>query len=383
MDASAGLEWAGVVAIRTLRDSEVDTRVSRYSSFAELPGAVADSLRYSRQRSFFASSDWFQCLHRSGFSGDKRLLLCVFDQPKAEHGESGGLYALFLVSDADTGRLDALANYYTVHFLCPGIGTIDPSVAMAEILLSLKQSSERGLELVLRNLPEHDSGTQALITQMRCSGLSVDVQLQYANWYCRTEGHGFAAYMSRRPHKLRNTLRRKKRNLERDHETHFRMYDSPANLDEGIHDYLKVYGRSWKRPEEPVGFIPQLIRLCAELALLRLGILYVDGTPAAAQFWIKDRSTAYIYKLAHDPDFSAFSAGSLLTARMFEHAIDADRVEEIDFGTGDEAYKRDWVDRRRMLLTVHAVDPYCARGAYLRLRWRTRKALQRIGIRKP
>lgn len=372
-----------MVATRTLRDSEADTRVSQYSSFAELPGTVADSLRYSRQRSFFASSEWFQCLHRSGFSVDKRLLLYVFDQPKAGHGESGGLYALFLASDAGTGRLQGLANYYTVHFLCACSGTVDPSVALAEILLSLKQGSERGLELVLRNLPEHDPGTQALMTQMRRTGLSVDVQLQYANWYDRTDGRDFETYMGQRPQKLRNTLRRKKRSLERGHETCFRMYDSVANLDEGLNDYLKVYDRSWKKPEEPAGFIPQLIRLCGELGLLRLGILYIDRAPAAAQFWIKDRSTAYIYKLAHDPDFSAFSAGSLLTARMFEHAIDADRVEEIDFGTGDEAYKRDWVDRRRMLLTIHAVDPHCARGAYLRLRWRTRKALQRIGIRKP
>jgi CelD/BcsL family acetyltransferase involved in cellulose biosynthesis len=32
---------------------------------------------------------------------------------------------------------------------------------------------------------------------------------------------------------------------------------------------------------------------------------------------------------------------------LFEHVIDQDRVALIDFGTGDDAYKRDWMEEIR------------------------------------
>ncbi len=41
------------------------------------------------------------------------------------------------------------------------------------------------------------------------------------------------------------------------------------------------------------------------------------------------------------------SAGTTLTAALFAHVIDRDRVELVDFGTGDDPYKRDWMEQVR------------------------------------
>ena len=80
---------------------------------------------------------------------------------------------------------------------------------------------------------------------------------------------------------------------------------------------------------------------------LRLGIAEIDGQPVAAQFWTVEGGTAFIHKLAHDERFRKQSPGTLLTAAMFAHVIDVDRVDLVDFGTGDDPYKRDWMDAVR------------------------------------
>lgn len=81
----------------------------------------------------------------------------------------------------------------------------------------------------------------------------------------------------------------------------------------------------------------------------------------AAQFWTVEGGTAYIHKLAHDERFRKSSPGTLLTAAMFEHVIDRDRVDLIDFGTGDDPYKRDWMDDVRSRWSVQAWRPGAVR----------------------
>jgi CelD/BcsL family acetyltransferase involved in cellulose biosynthesis len=50
---------------------------------------------------------------------------------------------------------------------------------------------------------------------------------------------------------------------------------------------------------------------------------------------------------------------------MFERVIESGPVSEIDFGTGNESYKRDWTNSRRELCRLHAFDPGSIRGVVL------------------
>jgi hypothetical protein len=60
-----------------------------------------------------------------------------------------------------------------------------------------------------------------------------------------------------------------------------------------------------------------------------------------------EAGTAYIHKLAHLETAKLLSAGTTLSAALFEHVIDTDKVELIDFGTGSDDYKRDWMESSR------------------------------------
>ncbi|MBM3492639.1 MAG: GNAT family N-acetyltransferase [Alphaproteobacteria bacterium] len=111
--------------------------------------------------------------------------------------------------------------------------------------------------------------------------------------------------------------------------------------------YQQVYAASWKEAEPYPAFIPTLIQRLAEDGSLRLGLLSLDGQPAAAQIWLLAGGRATIFKLAYDEAQSRWSVGSLLTAWMFRQVLEHEPVAEIDFGRHDDPYKRDWLPERR------------------------------------
>ena len=144
-----------------------------------------------------------------------------------------------------------------------------------------------------------------------------------------------------------STWRRKRRSLAATGRRTTAFFSEPAGIDAAIDDYQTVYAASWKTPEAFPHFMPELIRLAAGLGALRMGIYYLDGLPAAAQFWILWRKRAVIYKLAHDSRLDKLSLGTLLTMEMVERVLEQDRPEEINFGRGDDPYKRLWLPQRR------------------------------------
>ena len=135
------------------------------------------------------------------------------------------------------------------------------------------------------------------------------------------------------------------------------MHDGQHDLDQLLKAYQRIYDHSWKVPEPHRQFVPQLISDCAKAGHLRLGLLNIEGKPVATHFWIVKNGTAYIYKLAHDTHFDHYSPGTLLMAHMVKHVMEKDNVNRLDFLSGDDAYKRDWMTLRREKFEITAFNP--------------------------
>jgi CelD/BcsL family acetyltransferase involved in cellulose biosynthesis len=93
----------------------------------------------------------------------------------------------------------------------------------------------------------------------------------------------------------------------------------------------------------------------------------------AAQVWLVSGGKANIFKLAYVQGYEKLSTGSVLTAELMRHVMDVDRVHEVDFLSGDDAYKADWMDCRRERVGLLAFDQRHWRGWLAMARHQLRK----------
>jgi CelD/BcsL family acetyltransferase involved in cellulose biosynthesis len=207
-----------------------------------------------------------------------------------------------------------------------------------------------------------DEEVAVLAGALRKRGLAVQPFFDSGTWYEATAGLSFADYLTNRPAPLRNTWRRKAAKLERLGPSEFSYYDSTEGVEKAITHYQEVYRNSWKPDEKFPLFIPELIRRAAQLGALRMGIMHIDGRPAAAQFWLVWQSKACIYKLAHHKGLDDYSPGTILTMRMMEWVLNRDKPMEVNFGRGDDPYKKLWLPRRRERWGLAAANPRTLRG---------------------
>jgi GNAT acetyltransferase-like protein len=293
---------------------------------------------------------------------------------------AGSATAVVLQSPGDTGRrrLESLTNAHSLeHGIVRGSGG-DLGIALAAILSEIFGARPQWDCLVFSELDPREPSYAALAGALRRAGLLVECSFSSGTWYEETVELSFADYLAARPSELRNTWRRKRRRLQEATRLEKRFFFADNHIDQAITDYRSVYDASWKPAELFPTFVPALIRLAAELRALRLGIYYLDGIPAAAQFWIVWHGRAFICKLAHDKRFDALSLGTILTMEMFERVLAEDRPREISLGRGDDPYKRMWLPKRRERWGITAANPRTLRGLQLGLKRQAAMIYQRL-----
>jgi hypothetical protein len=179
----------------------------------------------------------------------------------------------------------------------------------------------------------------------------------FHNWFHRVTEADAESYLAARPPEVRSTLRRKAIVAARTEGWRLEVRTDSASLPQALAAYETVYRQSWKRIEPLQPFIRDVCEWAANAGKLRLGLAWAGEAPAAAQIWFVHAGVASIFKLAYDPAFGRLSPGSLLTEHLMRHVIDRDKVRRLDYLTGDEPYKRDWMSERREFRGLVAFNP--------------------------
>jgi hypothetical protein len=304
--------------------------------FDGLDPAAQDALGLLDNRpSLFDRLGWFRLIEAHCPPGGRPLV--------ARARDDGGAAAwLFLVDK--NGRGEALRCWYSLRF-----GLIGDSGGAEPIARALRKRLHR-----IEIFPLEEA--EPLAGAFRRAGWATFVGPATASWRVATRGKDFETYWAERPGKLRNTAQRKAKAGGLDIEIH-RAFDPAAWA-----AYEEVYAASWKPEEGSPAFLRALAEREGESGRLRLGVARKDGRALAAQLWTIEEGTAWIHKLAYREDSKALSPGTVLSMAMFRSALDEDRVSRIDYGTGDDGYKRDWMGERATLWRIEAFNLASPRG---------------------
>ena len=322
------------------------------------PPPDADAvLAAAGQGDFFASRCWYACVAAHAL------------QPRSQ-AEAATAEGVWLALRRDGRRLASLTVPYSQSWAPLGAAGADWRAAGQALGRLWRGRPPGGFD----TLDPAAEGLDAFLDGLREAGLSV---LPYDHvgqwWQSWSEGLDWEGYLASRPSQLRNTIRRRLARADRAFVAD--MLAAPgAALDQGIGAFEAVRARSWKPAEPFPAFDSALMRAASDLGLLRLGVLRRGGcgTPVAAQYWIVDQGgrRAVVPKLFHDEAARDASPGTVLTALMIRRLIEEDGVHALDFGRGDDAYKRLWVDCRRQRIGVVLADPRHPAGALAILRHR-------------
>ncbi|WP_162527177.1 GNAT family N-acetyltransferase [Sphingomonas solaris] len=315
--------------------------------FDDLDAVEADAahaLDRVTQASLYDRIEWLRAHARHGLAPGAAWIA---------RARTDGATAWLFLADEGRGRAAAFASWYTLSFapVWQGGDATDRARLLRAIAGGLRGRFGR---IVLAPLPA--DAVDAMETAFAAAGWWVDRQESSANWVAHVAGEDFATYWARRPSRLRNTARRKARD---------------AGLEIAIHDgfdaaawaaYEAVYAGSWKPNEGSPAFLREMAEREGAAGCLRLAVATREGRPVAAQMWTVEHGTATIHKLAYVETERARSPGTVLSEVMFRHVIERDCPALIDFGTGDDAYKADWMDEKRPLYRLTLHDPRSVAG---------------------
>lgn len=309
-----------------------------YRSIADCAPLLESGSEAGGSISLFDRPLWFELLHD----------YCLSDrQPIVIRAQEDDDAVWLVLIETGSKQASALANWYSFRW-----GPIFTGYPDDRRKMKLLDAAMRHLLARFSRIDLYPMDAPAdLLASLRRAGWFAVARPMGGRYLLDLDGRDFERWWAERPGRLRNLVRRKARAGRYAIDIHDRL--TPALWD----DYVDVDARSWKQPETSLPFLRALAEAESAAGRLRIGFAREGASPVATQFWSIDRDTALIHKLSHDATHDAGSPGTLLSHAMFERAIDRDGVAHIDYGTGDNGYKADWMDRRVPLYQVDAFNP--------------------------
>ncbi|MGB3796069.1 MAG: GNAT family N-acetyltransferase [Alteraurantiacibacter sp.] len=281
----------------------------------------------------FARLGWFAQLEESGH---RPLVACARNRSTA---------VALPLRKAKAG-LESLTNWYAFTWSELRTHGISDNSLLEALAEDLATHTHR---ITFTKLSAEDDTVDRLSQAFHHAGWLVMVEACDTNHILHVAGRSFRQFLADRPGQLRTTLKRKATKVQVSISTQFDPGDWTA--------YEEIYADSWKPEEGDSAMLRKFAMAESDAGRFRFAMALHNGAPVAAQFWTVDGDTAYIHKLAHRTSSRKLSPGTTLTAALFERVIDTDGVKHVDFGTGDDPYKRDWMEQTRVRWQLTCLRP--------------------------
>jgi len=295
------------------------------------------------------SYDWFNLCLKYFLGANKLLLLVLHKEDKIR------AIAPFVVKNEtykgiiQAKKIEFLGNLHSPirNFLLGDSSKEGKASIIRNIFHYIRDEYREWDILELDRIPEED-GVYGIFNDIISQlGLNFRIYFSAGDWYLDEINYSFSQYFENLPKKIQKDVQYCRRRLGKMGNLRFQIESDSNSLDHYLDLYDKVREKSWKAPEKDKAFIREFTKLVAEHGWLRLAFLQYNDIPIACQKWIVCNQIAYIWDVVHDEEYGKHSPGKILSADVSQYVFDHDRVTEVDFMTGDEAYKKDWTPKRR------------------------------------
>jgi len=343
-------------------------RLQIFDSLDDLPRHYLRMLEVVGAHNMFQSLGWFRNLLENTRNPGDRLRIYGVETQEAPASALAFFVALDRRNPSAFPKPATLEEFYNFYTLETG-PIVSPEAERIEdvidfLVQGISAETPRWDIVQFGSINRPSPVFDALCTSLRRHGMTIEPFFRHGNWYEDIAGRTLEQYINSRGKAAKETLR-KSRKLDREHDTDWSVVTGTERMERAVAAYWTIYEESWKEPEIYPRFMPRLFDVCADDGSFRLGILYVDGEPAAAQLVTMYGRNAVMFKTAYVPKFAKHSSGAIVMARMLRHLICEDRIARIDFGAGDEPYKAHWASQRRERWGIVARNTRTPLGAVL------------------
>ncbi|WP_304511756.1 GNAT family N-acetyltransferase [Desulfobacula sp.] len=332
-----------------LNDKYSIREITDLTEFTELR-TVWDNLA-NKQGSYlpFLCFDWFNLWLEHFLKDNKLLILLLYKEDEVV------TIAPFLIREEkfkgiNARKIELIGNVYSPirNFIFANLGNEDKNIYLSYIFNHLFNNFNGWDVIDLNPIAEDDENLSILISLTNESNYNNIEQFCHSNWYVNGINFSGDEYLNQRSKNNRQELRRRKKKLEELGKLEFRVIKNNNEIDKYMDYYYEVYTKSWKK-REGIGptFHRDLAKLAAEKGWLRLGFLFLNNIPIASQLRIVFNEVCFFLKTAYDDEYRKYGTGVILLSKMIKDIIDTDNVREIDFGPGDESYKKSWASQKR------------------------------------
>ena len=201
-----------------------------------------------------------------------------------------------------------------------------------------------------------------LVGCLRKNRYKVQLYQMQDDRYEITAGHSSADYLATRPVALRERLATAGRALFDSGRALFMLVREPSEVERAWRQCEGILSDADQRHPEHFDYLPGLMRVAADAGILRLGLIALDGEPAAMQMWIIADNVAQCLRISQSKRFADLPLDEMVTERITAHLIDVDRVVELDFGYIVEQFAAQWAPRTRQRFGIVAFNPRTRRG---------------------
>jgi CelD/BcsL family acetyltransferase involved in cellulose biosynthesis len=283
-----------------------------------------------RSGNLFATWEWNSTWWQHFGSGHRLLVTAC-------RARAGSLVALLPAYVARAGggvKLVRLLGHGQGDRLGPICLPPDAERAAAALRAALRSKPWRNAVLLAEQLPADERWAGRLKGRTIGREASPVLEVTTRDW---------DEFLAGRSANLRQQIRRKERQLAREHDLRYRLVEDADALSDALDVLFALHGTRWgEAGAAEYGRAEPFHRAFAahahERGWLRLWLLEVDGQPVAAWHGFRFGGADWYYQSGRDPAWDRYSVGGVLLAHTIRDCVEAG-VGRYLFLRGDEPYK--------------------------------------------